>query len=141
MPGTRIHHNYIHDEANATVNPWRTAGGGAFYHDGGSTGIQNFMNVVRNPHNHHANLLSAFSSAKWQIHNITIDHLYSDCLDKHCFGTWGCGPDCPVTNLIAVNQSNVEDWPAPAREVITGAGFRADWVAALTSAKQKSPLP
>eukprot|EP01052_Picozoa_sp_SAG31_P001785 SAG31_NODE_60_length_29419_cov_39.876398_9_plen_151_part_00 len=133
MPGTTIHHNYIHDEANVSVNPWRQAGGGAFYHDGGSTGIRNYMNVVRNPHNNRSQLLSSYTS-KWHIHNITVDHLYSDCLDVSCFGTWRCGSaehDCPVTNLIGVNQSNVADWPEPARAVIEGARVRANWATAV----------
>ena len=142
MPGTIIHHNYIHDEANATVNPWRKAGGGAFYHDGGSTGIRNYMNVVRNPHNNRSDLLSSYTS-KWQIHNVTVDHLYSDCLDKHCFGTWGCGSvehDCPVTNLIAVNESNISNWPAPARAVIEGAGVRGGWGAAAAARSAASAV-
>ena len=94
-----------------------------------SSKLINCMNVVRNPHNNRSQLLSSYTS-KWQIHNITVDHLYSDCLDARCFGTWRCGSterDCPVTNLIGVNQSNVADWPEPARAVIEGAGVRTNW--------------
>ena len=56
------------------------------------------MNVVRNPHNNRSQLLSSYTS-KWEIHNVAVDHLYSDCLDMRCFDTWHCGSaerDCPV---------------------------------------------
>ena len=127
MPGTTVHHNYVHDEANRTVNPDRVANdGGAFYHDGGSTGIVNSYNVVRNPYNPHARLLWASSIPAWQVHNVTVEFLYSDCLDQHCFGSF-CASDCNVTNLTAVSAKSIADWPAEARSVILNAGVRSGW--------------
>ena len=78
-----------YDEANRTVNPDRAGNdGGAFDHDGGITGIVNSHNVVRNPYNPQARLLWASSIPAWQVHNVTVEFLYSDCLDRHCFGSF-----------------------------------------------------